>query len=239
MSGWRRLGITASGHRQRSEEEVMEQVLQVPLPPRGSFGALVRAGRHRAFLSQEQLAERAELSERTVRNLEADRVRSPRAETVRLLADALELSEPEREGWFEAARGVNHEQAESAVADWGRPAPPPAGVPARMPMKASDFGIGNQHRRRRSPAVGFRAKVAELCRRGDGSAGHVARELALTDPAIPARVRRPGQDVQSGEDGRLSTADQCELAELRRENHRLREDLEILKRATTILATVT
>src|SRR5215510_13570664 len=85
MSGWRRLGITASCHRRRSEEEVMEQVVEVPLPPRGSFGALVRACRRRAFLSQEQLAERAELSERTVRNLEAGRVRSPRTTTVRLL----------------------------------------------------------------------------------------------------------------------------------------------------------
>ena len=32
----------------------MEQAVEVP-PPRGSFGALVRACRHRAFLSQEQL----------------------------------------------------------------------------------------------------------------------------------------------------------------------------------------
>src|SRR5215475_3839024 len=112
MSGWRRLGITASCHRRRSEEEVMEQVVEVPLPPRGSFGALVRACRRRAFLSQEQLAERAELSERTVRNLEAGRVRSPRTTTVRLLADALELAEPERESWLAAARRANGRPAE-------------------------------------------------------------------------------------------------------------------------------
>src|SRR5215471_3619503 len=102
MSGGRRQEISASGHR-RSEEEVVEQVLEVPLSPRGSFGALVRECRHQAFLSQEQLAERAELSERTVRNLEAERVRSPRPDTVRLLADALELTGPERAGWFAAA----------------------------------------------------------------------------------------------------------------------------------------
>jgi transcriptional regulator with XRE-family HTH domain len=63
------------------------------------------------LLSQEQLAARAGLSERTVRNLEAGRVRSPRTDTARLLVDALQLAGPPREGWFEAARGVNHRAA--------------------------------------------------------------------------------------------------------------------------------
>jgi len=82
--------------------------------PPASFGALLRARRHRALLSQEQLAARAELSERTVRDLEAGRVRSPRADTVRLLADALQLSEPERQSWLEAARGALPERAVQA-----------------------------------------------------------------------------------------------------------------------------
>jgi transcriptional regulator with XRE-family HTH domain len=54
------------------------------------------------LLSQEQLAARAELSERTLRNLEAGRVRSPCADTVRLLAGALQLRAPERESWLAA-----------------------------------------------------------------------------------------------------------------------------------------
>jgi len=102
---------------------MMEQPVNVTPPP-ASFGALVRARRHRACLSQEQLAALAELSERTVRNIEADRVQWPRAATVRLLADALQLSEPERESWLEAARGV---QPGTAVHVWagraGRDAP--------------------------------------------------------------------------------------------------------------------
>ena len=89
----------------------MEQLASA-LPPNGSFGALLQTFRHRAYLSQEQLAARAELSERTVRNLEAGRVRSPRHATVMLLADALELAEPEREGWLAAAREVNGRSAE-------------------------------------------------------------------------------------------------------------------------------
>jgi len=102
----------------------MEQLASAP-PPDGSFGAILQAFRHRAYLSQEQLAARAELSERTVRNLEAGRVRSPRTTTVRLLADALELAEPERKSWLAAAREANRQPAE--------PGPPGAGGPAQVP----------------------------------------------------------------------------------------------------------
>jgi transcriptional regulator with XRE-family HTH domain len=106
----------------------MELLASAP-PPDGSFGALLQAFRHRACLSQEQLAARAELSERTVRNLEAGRVRSPRLATVRLLADALELAEPERGNWLAAARGVNGRPAE--------PGPPGAGGPAQVPGRVT------------------------------------------------------------------------------------------------------
>jgi len=106
----------------------MEQLASAP-PPDGSFGALLQAFRHRAYLSQEQLAERAELSERTVRNLEAGRVRSPRTTTVRLLADALELAEPERKSWLAAAREANGQLAE--------PAPASAGGPAQVPGRVT------------------------------------------------------------------------------------------------------
>jgi len=82
----------------------MEQLVSASLPSGGSFGALLRAGRHRACLSQEQLAAHAGLSERGVRNLEAGRVRSPRPDPVRLLADALQLSRPERDSLVAAAQ---------------------------------------------------------------------------------------------------------------------------------------
>src|SRR5215471_2927518 len=82
---------------------------------RGSFGEILRAYRHAAYLSQEELAARAELSERTVRSLEAGRVQSPRTDTVRLLADALGLSQADRKRWFEAARVVNRQRLEAAI----------------------------------------------------------------------------------------------------------------------------
>src|SRR5215471_11274676 len=230
MSGGRRQEISASGHR-RSEEEVVEQVLEVPLSPRGSFGALVRECRHQAFLSQEQLAERAELSERTVRNLEAQRVRSPRPDTVRLLADALELSGPERAGWFAAARRLGHRPTVPAA---GGPVPPPGRIPARRPADAPGRGTGNQRWRRRCPAAGSGTGIVGPGPRGAGPAGAVANESGPAGPAVKAQAGQPGLEALSG--GGLSSADRCELAELRQENRRLREDLQILKRAAAIFA---
>jgi transcriptional regulator with XRE-family HTH domain len=104
----------------------MEQLASAQ-PPNGSFGALLQSFRHRACLSQERLAARAELSERTVRNVEAGRVRSPRHATVRLLADALGLTAPERESWFAAARDANPRRAEPEL--------PGAGGPAQLPRR--------------------------------------------------------------------------------------------------------
>src|SRR5262249_59405343 len=101
----------------------MEQLVSAA-PPRGSFGALLRARRQRALLSQEQLAARAGLSERTVRNLEAGRVQLPRTDTVRLLVEALQLTGPERGDWFAAARGVPHRRAVPAAPGGGRPRAP-------------------------------------------------------------------------------------------------------------------
>src|SRR5215831_15963951 len=109
----------------------MEQPTSAPSPD-GSFGALLRAFRHRAYLSQEQLATRAELSARTVRNIEAGRVRSPRNDTVRLLADALALTEPERESGVAAAQGANGRQAEAGPPAPGSPEQPPRRVTAAV-----------------------------------------------------------------------------------------------------------
>jgi predicted ATPase/transcriptional regulator with XRE-family HTH domain len=61
-----------------------------------SFGELVRQYRRALGLTQEALAERAGVSPRGVRALEAGERRAPQRETVRLLADALELGEDER-----------------------------------------------------------------------------------------------------------------------------------------------
>jgi tetratricopeptide (TPR) repeat protein/transcriptional regulator with XRE-family HTH domain len=61
------------------------------------FGALLRERRVAAGISQEQLAELAGLSIRTISNLERDRVRRPHRDSIALLATALGLTPADRD----------------------------------------------------------------------------------------------------------------------------------------------
>ncbi|MEV0384157.1 NB-ARC domain-containing protein [Nonomuraea sp. NPDC050643] len=66
---------------------------------------LLRRWRARALLTQDQLAERAGLSTRTVRRLEGGALRRPRSESLRLLGEALELDDEEYARLTALARG--------------------------------------------------------------------------------------------------------------------------------------
>jgi transposase len=91
-------------------------------------------------------------------------------------------------------------------------------------------------RPRRSFTPEFKAEIVELCGRGDRSIGRVARDFDLTETAVREWVRQAERDAGSRRDGGLASAERQELAVLRRENRRLREDVEILKRATSFFA---
>jgi transposase len=93
-----------------------------------------------------------------------------------------------------------------------------------------------QPRARRSFTPEFKAEIVELCQRGDRSIGQVTRDFDLTETAVRAWVRQAEQDAGSRGDGGLTSAERQELAALRRENRRLRGDVEILKRATAFFA---
>ncbi|HEX8867104.1 MAG TPA: helix-turn-helix domain-containing protein [Lentzea sp.] len=84
------------------------------------FGELLRTHRIRVGLTQQQLADFAMVSVRAIRDLECGRTRSPRAETVRLLADGLRLDDDSRANLQEAG---------------GRPAGP-VSVPPPAPSSA-------------------------------------------------------------------------------------------------------
>jgi len=68
----------------------------------------------------------------------------------------------------------------------------------------------------------------------DRSVGQVAKDFDLTETAVRAWVKQAENDAGTRSDG-LTTDEKEELSKLRRENRRLREDVEILKRATAFM----
>jgi transposase len=85
--------------------------------------------------------------------------------------------------------------------------------------------MGKKPRRRRSFAAEFKAEIVELCRRGDRSVGQVARDFDLTETAVREWVKQAERNAGTRDDGGLTSVERRELAELRRENRRLREDV--------------
>ncbi|WP_212823724.1 transposase [Polymorphospora rubra] len=92
--------------------------------------------------------------------------------------------------------------------------------------------MGRKPRRpRRAFTPEFKAEIVEVCRRGDRTVGQVAKDFDLTETAVRDWVKQADLDAGARSDG-LTSAEREELARLRRENRRLREDVDILRRAT-------
>jgi transposase len=91
-----------------------------------------------------------------------------------------------------------------------------------------------ESRPRRAFAPEFKAEVVELCRKGDRSIGQVSKDLGLTETAVREWVRRA--DIDAGRREGLTTEERQELSRLRKENRILREERDILKRATAFFA---
>jgi transposase len=89
-------------------------------------------------------------------------------------------------------------------------------------------------RPRRSFTSEFKADIVDRCRAGDRTIAQVARDFELTETAVRSWVKQA--EIDAGERSGLTTDERKELAELRRENRQLREDVGILKRATVFFA---
>jgi tetratricopeptide (TPR) repeat protein/transcriptional regulator with XRE-family HTH domain len=107
--------------------------------PQGEFAGLLRELRKRARRTQQELADAAGVSLRTVSDLERGAATTPQKETVRLLGDALRVIGPERARFETAARGRPLAVAPLAVAPLAV-APlalaPQAGAPQATPATA-------------------------------------------------------------------------------------------------------
>src|SRR5262249_37887152 len=94
--------------------------------------------------------------------------------TVRLLADALALAEPEQQRWVAAVQGANPRQAEAG--------PPGTGGPARPPRRVVIAVLTRDAQDRPGPAVTWLIRGPGPTPPGE----HHARTM----PAIPASRRQ-------------------------------------------------
>ncbi|MFI9387891.1 ATP-binding protein [Kutzneria sp. NPDC052558] len=86
--------------------------------------AVLRRYRQRAALTQEELAERSGVSARTIRGMETGTRRNPQLDSLRRLADAMNLSTDEREELMASALGLGPQSAPAPSPPRQLPAPP-------------------------------------------------------------------------------------------------------------------
>ena len=89
-------------------------------------------------------------------------------------------------------------------------------------------------RPRRSFSDEYKAEVVELCRTSGKSISEVASDLGLTVSAVRRWVAQA--DIDAGRRPGMTSEEHSELVQLRKENRVLREERDILKRATVFFA---
>jgi DNA-binding XRE family transcriptional regulator len=169
----------------------MEQQVSALPPPHASFGSLLRAWRRRANLSQEQLAARAGVSERTMRDLEAGRVRSPRTDTG---CGRTRCSWPGRSGRADLRPPGGRITSGRGPGRAGRQGCPAKAPPSRRWVGAAP--AGEQHPVPPLAHCGFTAKTVAPGRREDRPTGQVAHDADPTDPPVRARAGLDRRDRQ-------------------------------------------
>jgi len=88
-------------------------------------------------------------------------------------------------------------------------------------------------RPRRSFTEQYKAEVVALCRNSEKSMAEVARDLDLTESSVRRWVAQ--SEIDAGRREGLTSDERAELSRLRRENRVLREERDILRRATDFL----
>jgi transposase len=94
----------------------------------------------------------------------------------------------------------------------------------------------SKKRKRRKFTDEYKAEVVRLCQQPGKTPNGVALELGLTPSAVMTWAKQATVDAGGGGNGALTTTEREELAALRKENKQLRQEREILKRATAFFA---
>jgi transposase len=94
--------------------------------------------------------------------------------------------------------------------------------------------MGRKRRTQYTPE--FKAEAVRLVEVGDRPVSEVARSLGITESTIWRWLHQAEVDAGKGQPEELTTSERQELTHLRREVSRLREEREILKKATAFFA---
>src|ERR1700691_4730623 len=173
----------------------------VPEPP-VTFAGLLRKLRTEARLTQEELAEAAGMSPRSVSDLERGIATTPRRETVRVLADALELTGLGRVEFEAVGRGRLVADSAPEAAGASGASGPTAGAAGGATIRALPRDIGSFTGRQEElqELVGVAADAADAA--GPGGPGGVVSihaiggvagggKAAFPVPAAPRRADLP------------------------------------------------
>jgi len=92
----------------------------------------------------------------------------------------------------------------------------------------------HQRRPRRGFTDAYKAEVVALCRGSEKSMSEIARDLDLTESSVRRWVSQA--EIDAGHKEGLTSSEREELVRLRKEVRVLREERDILKRATAFFA---
>jgi transposase len=87
-------------------------------------------------------------------------------------------------------------------------------------------------RQRRKHSAEYKAEVVRLCRDSDKSPETIGAEMGLAGSLVRSWVNQSRVDAAGGGKGALTTSERDELTELRKEVRHLRQERDILKKAT-------
>ena len=93
-----------------------------------------------------------------------------------------------------------------------------------------------QRRKRRRFTEEYKAETVGLIESSGQSIGKLALELGIGETALRRWVDQAAVEAGRGPAGALKRNEREELVQLRRENQRLRQEREILKKATAFFA---